>query len=165
MPRRSVRARATPRRALSTAQADARERALDVLHYMRHDGLSLRTAARAAGTTPRTVLKYAGAAVRRTASGRYQATKGDRLARTLHFLTPKGTVAVTVRGSRVASRIAQYSAAVDRFLTTGDWEALRPFAGKSLRVGRHTYPFITDRRVLARLGHAGELSFEDLYVH
>jgi len=131
---------------------------------MRSAGRSLRAAAIESHTTPRTVRKYVGDAVARRAAGRYRAAKSDRLTRQLQFLTPAGKVAIAVRGSRRASRVASYWAAVDRFLKTGDMEPLHQFEGESLHIGKSIYPFVTDPRVLERLGHAGEVSFEDLYV-
>ena len=142
----------------------ARERALEALNLMRGKGRSLRRAATEAHTSPKTVLKYAGRALARTEAKRYRAKPSDRLTRTLQFLTPKGKTAITVRGSRLASRIARYWAAVDKYLTTGDAAALAPFRGKSVTVGRQSHAFVTDRRVLERLGYAGEVSFEDLYA-
>ena len=156
--------RYTPR-ALLRARVFTRERALHALHLMRTSGRSLRAAAAESHTTPLTVLKYVGASVDRGASGRYRAAASDRLTRRLQFLTPAGKIAITVRGSRGASHVAAYWAAVDRYLKTGDTEQLQPFRGASLRVGKTTYPFVTDPRILERLGHAGEVSFEDLYVN
>ena len=132
---------------------------------MRSLGRSLSAAAAESHTTPRTVRKYVGAAVARGASGPFRAAASDRLTRQLQFLTPAGKVAIAVRGSRRASRVASYWAAVDHFLRSGDWEPLRPFDGEAIRVGKAAYPFVTDPRVLERLGQAGEVSFEGLYVN
>ena len=43
-------------------------------------------------------------------------------------------------------------------------DRLRFFRHKSFRAGKVGYPFLTDPRTLARLGSAGEVSFEDLYT-
>lgn len=88
----------------------------------------------------------------------------DRLYRAMRFITPHGLVVVDVTSSRTASTIAHYSEAVHRYLETGDSSMLIAYEGKMLRVGQRTYPFVTDRHVLERLGHAGEVSFEDLYA-
>ena len=96
--------------------------------------------------------------------GRYVATKYDRIPRTLRFLTPQGLTTLTVRDSRTASRIAEYMAAVHRFLRTGDRRGLSPFRRMSLRVDKVGYPFLTDPKTLERLAYAGEVSFEDLYA-
>jgi hypothetical protein len=73
-------------------------------------------------------------------------------------------VRVSVRGSRLASRIAKYENAVRRYLETGDTTALQEFVGKSIKVGKTQYPFVTDMHLLNRLGQKGEVSFEDLYA-
>src|SRR5690242_14321258 len=95
-----------------TPRAHARERAIAAVTEMRARRLSLAQAARATQTTPRTVLRYARSALRRTPSGQYRARAADRLTRYIQFLTPTGPAEVAVRGSRAASRIAQHMAAV-----------------------------------------------------
>jgi hypothetical protein len=142
----------------------ARDRALDAISHMRSHGLSLRGAAEAAGTTPATVKKYASGALRRVEGDGYAATKSDRYARTLYFLTERGKVEVTVHDSRTASMIAKYWDAVDYYLKTGRSDRLKPFQGVELRRGKARQPFVTDLRTLRRLGHAGEVAFEDLYA-
>jgi hypothetical protein len=151
-------------KAAKVARHETRNRALDAIRRMRNDQLSLARAARVAGTTAATVKKYAQSALRRTEIGRYVARPSDRLTRHLQFLTPKGKVAISVRGSRDASRVASYWAAVDRFLSTGDASRLEPFVGRQLRSGNRTYLFITDEALLEQLGDAGEPDFENLYA-
>src|SRR4051812_8797348 len=131
---------------------------------MRADRLSLREASRQAGTTPRTVQRHVGKALKRGHDGRYGATKFDRIPRTLRFVTSRGLTDLTVRDSRTASQIGRYMAAVHTYLTTGDRRALRQFRGKNIRAGKVAYPFITDGKTLERLAFAGEVSFEDLYA-
>jgi hypothetical protein len=131
---------------------------------MRSDGLSLTRAAKQVHTTPETVRKYVGQALVQTAGGRYAATPSDRLTRRVWFFTGSGKVEVTVRGSKPASRVARYMAAVDQYLRTGDTDVLDEFRGQTIRARNVTYPFLTDLAVLDRLAHAGEVSFERLYV-
>ncbi len=131
---------------------------------MRTKGLSLTRAARRAGTTLKTVLKYVGSALIRGSNGRYSATPSDRLTRHLFFLTKSGNVDVAVQGSRQASRVGRYMAAVHLYLSTGDARALAEFEGKKIRSRSQTYVFLTDTRVLDRLARAGEVSFERLYA-
>ena len=131
---------------------------------MRAKRLSLAEASRQAGTTPRTVQRHVGKALKRGDDGRYAATKYDRIPRTLRFVTTGGVTELTVRDSRTASQIARYMAAVHKYLTTGDRRALWPFRGKAIRSGKVAYPFITDSKTLERLAFAGEVSFEDLYA-
>lgn len=142
----------------------ARERALEALHRMRAQGLSLTRAARESRTTPQTVRKYVGRELRRTSSGRYAPTPSDRLTRRVWLLTPRGKIEISVRGSRATSRVARHMVAVDRYLRTGKTEGLREFEGKTILSGKVTYPFVTDLAVLDRLAQAGEVSFERLYV-
>ncbi len=151
------------RRSRSRVDPGARERALEALNRMRTQGLSLTRAARASQTTPQTVRKYVRSALTRK-KGRYAATPSDRLTRRVWLLTARGKVEITVRGSRPASRVAQYMTAVDRYLRTGDTEALRAFADQTIRAGKVTHRFATDTAVLDRLALAGEVSFDRLYV-
>ena len=79
-------------------------------------------------------------------------------------ITKSGKVEVAVRGSRPASRVARYMAAVDQYLRTGNTNALDEFRGQTIRARNVTYHFLTDLPALDRLAHAGEVSFERLYV-
>jgi hypothetical protein len=142
----------------------ARERALDALSRMRSEGLSRARAARLAQTTPETVLRYVGTALRRGRNGRYTAKPSDRLSRRMWMLTADGKVEVKIRSSRRASEIAEYMSAVDAYLSMGSADALAKFRDKSIRSGGITYAFATDPAVLDRLANAGEVSFERLYV-
>ena len=148
MPRRN----AVPR---NKREAYARERALAALALMRREGTSLRAAAKANGTNPGTVQHYVGSALRKEASGRFRATAYDRIARTLNFSTPQGDIAVTVRSSRTASRIAEYLNAVKQYLAGRDNSVVERFRGKSFRAGGATHVFITDSKTLDQFGDAG----------
>lgn len=142
----------------------ARERALDALHLMRSNSLSLSRAAKAAHTTPDTVRKHVGKVVVRNSNGRYSAKASDRLTRRVFFLTETGKLEVSVRGSRQASRVARHMAAVDRYLKTGDTDALAVFEGQKIRSRGEVHPFLTDTQALDRLANVGEVSFERLYA-
>jgi len=148
---------------LRPSEREARGRALDALSKMRADGLSLQAAAKASGTTVNAVKRHAGSALERTDTGRVRAKKSDRLVRSLHFPTETGVIALDVKDSRSAKRISSYWNAVQRYLETGDVSKLRPFRGKSVRLNKRAYPFITDTATLDRLADAGELGFDDLY--
>ena len=117
-----------------------------------------------ARTTPKTVRKYVGRAVTRTSRGRYVATPSDRLTRRIWLLTKRGKIEIAVRGSRPASRVARYMAAVDQYLRSGRTDALQEFQGKTIRAGKVTHRFVTDTTTLDRLAFADEVSFERLYV-
>lgn len=142
----------------------ALNRSLVGLRLLRRGKMSLAAAAREAGTTPRTMQRYVGSALKKGKGGRYEATKTDRLPRICPVPTPRGTIHVLIRSWTTASRLGRYHAAIQHFLHTGDTRALRPFRGKSFKTGKVTYPFITDPRTLERLANAGELSFEDFYA-
>jgi len=146
---------------LRPAEREARGRALEALSKMRSDGLSLQAAARASGTTVNAVKRHAGPALERTSGGRYRAKRSDRLIRTIPLPTETGIIGLDVRDSRSASRIGSYWNAVKRYMETGDDSALRKFQGKSVRVNKRTYAFITDTAILDRLADAAELEFDD----
>lgn len=141
----------------------ARGRALDALSKMRSDGLSLQAAAKASGTTVNAVKRHAGPALEKTSTGRVRAKPSDRLTRTLNFPTETGMIGLDVKDSRSAKRIAEYWNAVKRYTEHGDASGLRKFRGKSVRVNKRAYLFITDLDILDRLADAGELGFDDLY--
>jgi hypothetical protein len=160
-----------PQRRRTRRAADARlkaarrdQRVREVLSLMRERGFSLTGAARETKIDPRTVLRHAKAAFRKRADGKYAAKKYDRLARTVNFPTAKGPTALTIRDSRTVSTIARYWSAVHLYLNTGDATLLRTFRRKSVRVGKVAYEFITDPALVKRLGHAGEVPFEQFYA-
>jgi hypothetical protein len=145
-------------------EAQDRERALAARALMRREKVSLRAAARAQGTDPKTVRRFVGSALRRDKRGRYWAKPYDRIPSTLNFLTADGPVAITVRDSRTASRIAEHSNAVRKYRGGGDSSALTQFKGKSFRAGSVVHRFVTDPEVLDRLEGAGSLTaIESLY--
>jgi hypothetical protein len=112
-------------------QAQARERALRALSAMKR-GASISRAARENGVTPRTIKRYAGGAlVQDRPGGRIRATKSDRLVRYLQIPGPNGPIEISVRGSKAASEVARYKAAVNRFLG-GDRNALADWHGKKI---------------------------------
>jgi len=150
--------------AMRPSAAETRARALDALSKMRREGVSLSRAARDAGTTPNSVRRYAGEAIMRTDRGREVARPRDGLYRRMEILTPDGKIALDVTDSRTASRIGSYWAAVRRYVETGDARGLRQFRGRSVRVAKRGYPFITDLDLLDELANGGELSFESIYA-
>jgi hypothetical protein len=160
--RRSKKTQARALKAEPTVQA--RDRMFEAIRFMRREDLPLTRAAKKAGTTPITVRKYAGSALRRDARGRYVAKPSDQLTREMRFFVPDGMIEIKFRSSRVATRIAEHAAAVDLFLRTGRTDALEPFIGKSVRgTDGVVHPFVTDPAVLKRLANAGEIAFERLY--
>lgn len=159
--RRSKRTNRTP----TARQIRIHDEALHALSLMRTKHVSLSVAAREKGLDRRTVIRHVGKALTKATDGRYKARPSDRFTRRLHMLTEKGEEPITLRGSRLASTIASYMNAVERYAATGKTDELNKFAGKSVTVGRSRYPFITDTDLIRRLYDAGAISFEDLYVH
>src|SRR5438132_635163 len=114
--------------ALRPAEREARRRSLEVIRIMRREGRSLSRAAREAGTTPKTVRRYADGALEASSGKRVKARRADRLLRVMNVLSTDGHLTVVVRGSREASLAAEHANAVRRYLG-GDTGALDPFAG------------------------------------
>ena len=111
------------------------------------------------------MIRHVGKALNKSGYGRYKAKPSDRFTRRLHMLTENGKEPITLRGSRLASKIANYMNAVDRYLATGRTDELDKYVGKSVTVGKTKHLFVTDTDLIRRLYDAGEISFEDLYVH
>src|SRR5206468_1654695 len=78
---------------------EARNRAFHALSRMRRDNVSLWEAAGVEQTTPDTVQKYLPAALRRSKSGQWHATKSDKYVRYLTLPGPHGPVRVRAHGS------------------------------------------------------------------
>ena len=124
----------------------ARNRALNALADMR-DGASISRAARENSVSPRTIKRYAGAALlQHRPGGRIRATKSDRLVRYLQIPGPHGPIDITTHGSEEATEAAKYKAAVNRFLR-GEPNALAPWRGKKIA----GVELITDVRTLKNL--------------
>ncbi len=145
-------------------EAQAKERALAALATARREGLSPSAAAEDEGTTLTTMLRYVGSALpQERPGGRYRVTRFDRIARPLNFMTPKDSVPVTIRDSRIATMMSEHLKAVKKYRNTGDTSGLAPFRGKALRVGNVLYEFVTDPTTLDKLRSAGLLEIEGLY--
>jgi hypothetical protein len=112
-------------------ERQSRNRALHALADMRH-GASPSQAARANGVTVRTIKKYVGRALLQDRpGGRIRATKSDRFVRYLQIPGLHGPIDIKAHGSKEASDIASYKAAVNRFLA-GDRNALAFWHGKKI---------------------------------
>lgn len=146
------------------SKAQARERSLATVALMRRERMSLTKAARIQGSSRRTVLDYARSALRRDRHGEYWALPHDHIRRTLNFLTPRGTIPVTVHDSRTATDIAEHMNAVRKYVRTGDTSELQRFKDKSFVTAGRVRRFVTDPDVLDELADAGSLSaIETLY--
>lgn len=115
----------------SGRNVEARNRSLHALAQMRH-GASISRAARDNGVTVRTMKRYVGSALSQDRRGaRIRTTKSDRLVRYLEIPGPHGPIEITARGSKQATEVARYKAAVNRFLA-GDPDALASWHGKKI---------------------------------
>lgn len=102
---------------------------------------------------------------RRDKGGRRSPIRPDTRLRFLLILVVQGVREVTIRGSREASQIGKFWAAVQRYLQTGDDSALTKFRGRYVTdTSGNRYFFLTDLRQLDRLASAGVLSFESIYA-
>lgn len=146
------------------SEEQSREQSLTVVALMRREGLSLQEAANRVGIDPRTVHRYVGSELRQDGpGGRYVATPYDHMPRTLHFITLAGTVPITVKDSRTATRIAEHTNAVKAYTHGGDSRALETFRGESFEVDGVRYDFLTDLEAISILADAGELAIDRLY--
>ncbi len=144
---------------LTNRDKQTRTRALSALGDMRK-GDSATVAARKSHTTVRSMNKHIGSELVRSESGRYQATRADRLYNVMNVLTTEGTREVPLRGSRQRSKVAKHVAAVRRFLRTGNDEPLRRFEGQ--KVGGFTLETNLER--LEEGGRLHEFDFPELYA-
>jgi hypothetical protein len=138
---------------------------LRVLKRMRADDLSLRKASTHEGVDPRKVRRLGRQALKKRKNRSLYATRKDSLLRVMRVLTPAGQQDVAIRDSQQASRLGEYWASIQTYGQTGRSSGLKRFAGKQIKdISGVSYPLITDLGQLKRLGSAGVLSFEQLYV-
>jgi hypothetical protein len=149
--------------ALTGAREDAYRRVLDALSLSRRDKVSPTKAARATGTTLKTMRKYAPTAVELRGS-RYIVTPSDRLPRYMRMLTTQGETVVRTTSSRTATLIADYNNAMRVYVLTGDATGLAAFKDKTVGSRGEVYTFATDRRTIDRYVRAGAVHFLDIYA-
>jgi len=126
---------------------------------------TLRRAAKEFSVDPRAVVKLGKSGLRKQRNGRYLAKQNDRLLRALVIPASNGLQEVGVRDSAVASKIARYSDAVQKYLRTGDDSKLKRFRRTKLKdANGQPIRLMIDIAELTRLGQAGVLSFESLYA-
>jgi hypothetical protein len=129
------------------------------------EGATLSQASREFDIDPREVVRLAGSALRKNKKGRYVAKPSDRLLRVLVIPTYQGLREIAVTDSREASVVGSYSAAVQRYLQTGDAERVQSFRGRYVTTADgERIVLLTDLDELDRLGSAGVLSFESIYA-
>jgi hypothetical protein len=136
-----------------------RRRALAVLARMRSRRESLSEAARRERTTPRTVRGIFPKQLKRSRSGRYTASRSDRLRRDIAVLGFDGYMPVVVHSPKPAQLASAHLIAITRFLRTGNKKWLKPFIGK--RVGG--VELLTDIDRIQILGDADLVKLDGLY--
>lgn len=128
-------------------------------------GVSRKRAMREVGVTQAQMDRFGASAFRKLKNGRWTAKTYDRLLRVVMVISLDGLVEVATRDSRQASKAGKHSAAVHRYLQTGDDSALTRFRGKNIIDAKGTrIPLLTDLEELDRSGSAGVLNFESLYA-
>lgn len=151
--------------ALSSHAQDQWTLVTHVIQKMRTGGMSLTQAAREYGIDRKKVVELGGSALRKQTNGRYKPKSFDRLLRVLVIPSKDGPQEVAVRDSRTSSKLGSYSAAVQRFLQTGDKSKLSEFKKVRLNTADgKPFKLLTDTKELTRLGSAGVLRFESLYA-
>ena len=145
---------------LSDREFEAKKRAFDAIARMRHDGLSLDAAAREANSTPAAIQKYLPAALRRSKTGLWFATKSDRYVRFITLPGPHGPVTVRARGSEEAHFASAYLSSLARWAKKEKAYELAPFRGK--KIG--DFELVTAPRTLRALRDAGLLQLDSLYA-
>jgi hypothetical protein len=147
-------------RPISDRTFEAKKRAFHAIARMRGDGLSIEAASREEGTTPATVKKYLPAALRRSKSGRWVATKSDRYIRLIRLPDVHGPTIVPAHGFKEAQFASAYLASLNRWARTEKAYELAPFHGK--KIGN--FKLITSSRTLKALADAGLLQIDSLYA-
>jgi|SRR5579872_5610032 len=127
--------------------------------------MSRTCAMRELGLTRAQVDGFGSTAFRKLKNGRYVAKAYDGLLRVVMVVSEDGLREVATLDSRQASKAGRHSAAVQRYLQTGDDSVLTQFRGKYLIDAKgERVPFLTDLQELDRSGSAGILNFESLYA-
>jgi DNA-binding CsgD family transcriptional regulator len=145
----------------TTRERNAYERAMQVHTALsKEEFRSLRRGelARMFGTTPGTVEKYLGSAVRRTGNGRWEPAAHDTLVKFMTVLTEDGPLEnVPIRGDRNRSIVAGHEAAVRRFAETGDPRYLRALDRVTVTdANGREHRLVTDERALRRMIRRGD---------
>ena len=128
-------------------------------------GFSLTRAMRQLKLTRAQVDGFGKSAFRTLKNGRYVAKAYDHLLRVVMVVSEDGLREVSTRDSRQTSKAGKHSAAVLRFLRTGDDSALRQFKGEHVVDAKgERVPLLTDLEELEELGNKGVISFETIYA-
>ena len=157
-------ARRPPFASLKTArELAAYNRAMDVHGYMlqaekgKVPWVPLEDLAPKFGTTPRSVRKYVGSALRKTERG-WSPVPEDTLTKPMNLITPGEVLeGVPIRGAADRSLVAKHHAAVERFLA-GDPSHLRGLGRVTVTdANGRRHRLVTDENELLRMNRAGQL--------
>ena len=136
----------------------------EAVSLMKTNHITARAASRAVGISQTTFTDMARSALQKLSSGRYKPKPDDDLFRPVIVVSDKGLVEVATRSFHEASIAGKHSAAVQRYLETGDDSGLRRLPRNYIIDAQgNRVELLTDLDELDRLGSAGELSFESLY--
>src|SRR5207249_29480 len=128
-------------------------------------GLSRPKAMKQLKLTRTQVDRFVSGAFQKLKNGRYVVKEYDHLLRVVMVISEDGLREVATRDSRQASKAGKHSAAVSRYLQTGDASAVAQFEGAYVIDAKgEQIPLLTDLEELEGLGSAGVLSFESLYA-
>jgi hypothetical protein len=148
--------------ALTPEQADQQRRVFRALRRMR-EGESLSKATREERLKPKTFIRYARPALRRSGPGKpWKAIPEDKLKSVMNVLTEFGPTPEIIPNSRERKLLGRYNRALRMFRAGehGAEAALLKFRRE--KVAGQT--LITDIKVLIQLEEAGRLDFDDLYA-
>ena len=128
-------------------------------------GLSLTKAMKQLKLTRAQADRFARPAFRKGKNDRDLVKAHDRLLRVVTVISQDGLREVATRDSRQASKAGKHSAAVSRYLQTGDALELARFNDAYIiDANGEEVPLLTDLEELEEMGSAGVLSFESLYA-
>ncbi len=151
--------------ALSDAAQDEWNRAEHAINKMRTEGWTAPRAAQEYNLSARKLIRLGRAALRKGKNGRYVAKPHDRLLRVITVSTREGLGEIATRDSREASIAGRHSAAVERYLQTGDYSGLRKLPRKYITdANGKRVKLLTKLEEIERLGNAGSLSFQSMYA-
>jgi hypothetical protein len=137
---------------------------LELISRMRA-GMSRRQGTRELKLTSRQVDRFGRSTMRKLKNGRWVAKSYDHLLRVVVVVSSEGLIEVGTRDSRQASKAGRHSAAVHKYLQTGDASGLTKLKDKYIiDAAGERIELLTDLEELDQLGSAGVLSFETLYA-
>ncbi len=150
---------------MSEAQQDRQNNVLHAINFVRTKDASVAQAAREYNLDARTIIRLGGSALRKLPNGRYAAKAWDRLLRVITVNTPDGLQEIATRDSREASIAGMHSAAVQRYLQTGDDSGLRKLPRHYITdANGNRVKLLTNRKEIDRRGNAGVLSYQSMYA-